>query len=88
MARKSIRPNIRVEKIYPKEMMEWKYETFGMQFNKDQATQLSRELIEAVEKTNNQKIYLTLFLKRKTPVITITWMESEGDSSDLKTNAN
>ena len=75
MARKSIRPNIQVEKIYPKEIMEWKYETFGIQINKDQATQLSRELIEAVEKTNDQIIDLTVFLKRKTPVITITWME-------------
>jgi primosomal protein N'' len=75
MARKSIRPNIEVDKIYPKEMMEWKYETFGMQLSKDQAVQLSRELIEAVEKTNDQKIDFTLFLKRKTPVITITWNE-------------
>ena len=75
MSRKSIRPNIKVEKIYPKEIMEWKYETFGVQLNKDEATQLSRELIEAVEKTNDQTIDLTFFLKRKTPVITITWME-------------
>ena len=75
MPRKSIRPNIEVEKIYPKEVMEWKYATFGIQLNKDQATQLSRELIEAVEKTTDQTIDLTLFLKRKTPVITITWME-------------
>ena len=75
MPRKSIRPNIEVEKIYPKEIMEWKYETFEIQLNKDQATQLSRELIEAVEKTTDQIIDLTLFLKRKTPVITITWME-------------
>lgn len=75
MARKSIRPNIEVEKIYPKEMVEWKYETFGIQLNKEQATQLSRELIEAVEKTNDQKIDFTVFLKRKTPIITITWNE-------------
>ncbi len=75
MERKSIRPNVQVEKIYPKEIMEWKYDTFGIQLNKDQATQLSRELIEAVEKTNDQKIDFTLFLKRKTPVITITWNE-------------
>ena len=75
MSRKSIRPNIQVDKIYPKEIMEWKYETFGIQINKDQATQLSRELIEAVEKTNDQIIDLTLFLKRKTTVITITWKE-------------
>ena len=75
MSRKSIRPNIQVDKIYPKEIMEWKYETFGIQINKDQATQLSRELIEAVEKTKDQIIDLTLFLKRKTPVITITWKE-------------
>ena len=75
MSRKSIRPNIEVEKIYPKEIMEWKYETFGIQLNKNQATQLSRELIEAIEKTTDQAIDLTLFLKRKTPVITITWME-------------
>ncbi|MCL5793927.1 MAG: hypothetical protein M1138_03745 [Candidatus Thermoplasmatota archaeon] len=75
MARKSIRPNIEVEKIYPKEVTEWKYETFGIQLTKDQAIQLSRELIEAVEKTSDQKIDFTLFLKRKTPVITITWNE-------------
>jgi hypothetical protein len=75
MERKSIRPNVQVEKIYPKEIIEWKYDTFGIQLNKDQATQLSRELIEAVEKTNDQKIDFTLFLKRKTPVITITWNE-------------
>ena len=75
MSRKSIRPNIQVEKIYPKEIMEWKYNTFGIQLNKYQATQLSRELIEAVEKTNDQTIDLTFFLKRKTPVVTITWME-------------
>ena len=75
MERKSIRPNVQVEKIYPKEIMEWKYDTFGIQLNKDQATQLQRELIEAVEKTNDQKIDFTLFLKRKTPVITITWNE-------------
>ena len=77
MSRKSIRPNIQVDKIYPKEIMEWKYETFGIQINKDQATQLSRELIEAVEKTNDQIIDLTLFLKRKTTVITITWKEDQ-----------
>ncbi|WMT50205.1 MAG: hypothetical protein RE472_04340 [Thermoplasmatales archaeon] len=76
MPRKSVRPNIKVDKIHPKEIVEWKYETFGIQLNKEQATQLSRELIEAVEKTNDQTIDLTLFLKRKTPVITITWMES------------
>ena len=76
MPKKSVRPNIKVDKIRPKEIVEWKYETFGIQLNKEQATQLSRELIEAVEKTNDQTIDLTLFLKRKTPVITITWMES------------
>jgi hypothetical protein len=76
MPRKTIHPNIKVEKIYPKEIMEWKYKTFGIQLNKDQVTQLARELIEAVEKTNDQTIDLTLFLKRKTPVITITWMEN------------
>jgi primosomal protein N'' len=75
MSRKSARPNIKVEKIYPKEIIDWNYETFGMQLNREQAIQLSRELIEAVEKTNDQTIDLTLFLKRKTPVITITWME-------------
>ena len=48
-----------------------------MKLNKDQAIQLSRELIEAVEKTNDETIDLTLFLKRKTPVITISWMELE-----------
>jgi hypothetical protein len=77
MPRRSVRPNIRVEKIYPKEIMEWQYKTFGMKLNKDQAIQLSRELIEAVEKTNDETIDLTLFLKRKTPVITISWMELE-----------
>ncbi len=75
MGRKSIRPNIPVEKIYPREIEEWKYKTFSMEFSKEQAIQLSRELIEAVEKTNGQRISLTLFLKRKTPVVTISWME-------------
>lgn len=75
MPRKSIRPNIQLEKIYPIEVMEWKYETFAVQLNKDQAIRLSRELSEAVEKTNDQKIDLTVFLKRKTPVITISWNE-------------
>ena len=34
--------------------MEQKYATFGVQLNKDEPTQLSRELIEAVEKTNDK----------------------------------
>lgn len=79
MVRKSIRPNIMVEKIYPREIMEWKYETFSMGLSKDQATQLSRELIEAVEKSNGQAISLTLFLKRKTPIVTISWIEGADD---------
>ena len=79
MVRKSVRPNIQVEKIYPKEIMEWKYETFSMGLSKDKATQLSRELIEAVEKSNGQTISLTLFLKRKRPVVTISWIEGADD---------
>jgi primosomal protein N'' len=79
MVRKSVRPNIQIEKIYPKEIMEWKYETFSMGLSKDKATQLSRELIEAVEKSNGQTISLTLFLKRKRPVVTISWIEGADD---------
>lgn len=77
MARKAIHSNIKIEidRIYPEEIREWKYDTFRLRLNKAQATQLSRELIEAVEKTNDQEIEFTLFLKRKTPVITITWNE-------------
>lgn len=77
MARKAIHSNIKIEidRIYPEEIREWKYDTFRLRLNKAQATQLSRELIEAVEKINDQEIEFTLFLKRKTPVITITWKE-------------
>lgn len=77
MARKAVHSNIKIEidRIYPEEIREWKYDTFRLRLNKAQATQLSRELIEAVEKINDQEIEFTLFLKRKTPVITITWKE-------------
>lgn len=35
MSRKSARPNIKIEKIYPKELMEWNYEALEIQLNRD-----------------------------------------------------
>jgi len=74
MTRKSIHPNINLEKIYMK-MEDFKGTTIGIPLNKEEAIKLSRELLEAVEKAKNSPIELTLYPKRKTPTITITWLE-------------
>lgn len=74
MVRKTIRPNINIEKLYMKKD-DWPGTTVGIPLNRDNAVKLCRELLEAVEKAQNSKIELTIFPKRKTPTLTVTYIE-------------
>lgn len=74
MVRKSIRPNIKLDKLYMKKA-DWPGTTVGFPLNQNQAILLCRELLEAVEKVNGSPIEVTIYPKRKTPTITVTWIE-------------
>lgn len=74
MTRKTVRPNINIQKVYMKQD-DWSGTTIGVPLKREQAILLSRELLDAVEKTRGSVIELTIFPKRKTPTLTVTWLE-------------
>ena len=74
MVRKSIRPNINLDKVYMKKT-NWPGTSVGLPLNSDQAILLCRELLEAVEKAQGSVIELTIYPRRRTPALTVTWLE-------------
>lgn len=54
---------------------DWPGTTVGIPLNRDNAVKLCRDLLEAVKKAQNSKIELTIFPKRKTPTLTVTYIE-------------
>ena len=78
MARESVRPNININKLYMK-LENWSGTTISIPLERDEAIKLSRELLEAAEKISNPEtlIEITIFPKRKTPTLTVSWVEKE-----------
>jgi len=71
MKRLSTKTNVKPKKVYIKDMDSWKGKSVGIVLSKNDALLLFEGLIKAAQKTN--KIDITLFPKKKTPVITITY---------------
>jgi len=67
----STRTNVNPEKVYIKDMPNWKGKTVGIVLSKNSALRLIEALVKAAQKTN--KIDVTIFPRRKTPTITITY---------------
>ena len=74
MTRKSIRPNLNILNVYMKQDG-WSGKTVGLSLDKERVIVLCRELLEAVEKSKDSQIELTIFPKRKTPTITVSWIQ-------------
>lgn len=53
----------------------WSGKTVGLSLDKERVIVLCRELLEAVEKSKDSQIELTIFPKRKTPTITVSWIQ-------------
>ena len=73
MSRVSTRTNIKPQKVYIKDLYIWKGKSVGMRISKDNALLLAEGLIKAARKT--KRIDVTLFPKKKTPVITVTYVK-------------
>jgi len=69
----STKTNVKPQKVYIKDMDNWKGKSVGVVLSKNDALLLSEGLIKAAQKTN--KIDVTIFPKAKTPVITITYLK-------------
>lgn len=73
MPRISTKINIKPQKVYIKASRDWKGKSVGIVLSRNNALLLSEGLIKAAQKT--RRIDMTLFPKRKTPVITITYIK-------------
>ena len=69
----STKTNVKPQKIYIKDMENWKGKSVGVVLTKNDALLLAEGLIKASRQTN--KIDITIFPKAKTPVITITYLK-------------
>ena len=73
MPRISTKTNIKPQKVYIKALRDWKGKSVGIVLSRNNALLLSEGLIKAAQKT--RRIDMTLFPKRKTPIITITYIK-------------
>lgn len=73
MKRISTKTNVKPQKVYIKDMKNWKGKSVGVVLSKNDALLLAEGFIKAAQKTN--KIDMTIFPKAKTPVITITYLK-------------
>ncbi len=73
MKRISTRTNVKPEKVYIKDINNWKGKSVGIVLSQEQALLFSEGLIKAAMVT--KKIDVTIFPKSKTPVITITFLK-------------
>lgn len=74
MVRKSVRPNIKVHKLYMK-TSGWIGKTVGVQLKTEHALRLCRAVLQGIENSPTGLIDLTLYPRVKTPVFTVTWLE-------------
>jgi len=72
MKRVSTRTNVKPQKVYIKDMKNWKGKSVGIVLSRNDALLLAEGLIKAAQKTN--KIDLTVFPKSRNPTITITFL--------------
>lgn len=73
MKRISARTNIKPEKVYIKDINNWKGKSVGIVLSKEEALFLAEGLIKASRVSS--KVDMTIFPKAKTPVITITFLK-------------
>jgi len=73
MKRISTRTNVKPEKVYIKDMLNWSGKSIGVVLLRNDALLLAEGLIKAAQKTN--KIDITIFPKSKTPQITVTYLK-------------
>lgn len=69
----STKMNVKPQKVYIKDMNNWRGKSVGIVLSKNDALLLAEGLIKASQQTN--KIDLTVFPKSKTPTITITYLK-------------
>ena len=72
MKRISVRTNIKPQKVYIKDLANWKGKSVGLVLSKGNALLFAEGIIRAIQKSD--KIDVTIFPKAKTPTITITYL--------------
>ncbi|NCO24985.1 hypothetical protein GW901_00460 [Candidatus Parcubacteria bacterium] len=72
MKRFSTKTNVKPQKVYIKDIDNWKGESVGIVLLKNDALLLAEGLIKTSQKA--KKIDITIFPKAKTPVITVTYL--------------
>jgi len=73
MPRISTRTNVKPNKVYIKDMSNWKGKSVGVVLLKNDALLLAEGLIKAAQKAD--KIDVTIFPKSRTPQITVTYLK-------------
>lgn len=73
MKRFSTKTNVNPQKVYIRDVDNWKGKSVGIVLLKNDALLLAEGLIKASQKAT--KIDLTIFPKAKTPVITVTYLK-------------
>lgn len=73
MKRISTKTNIKPQKIYIKDLDNWKGKSVGIVLSREDALLFAEGLIKGLQEAD--KLEVTIFPKVKTPIITITYLQ-------------